>query len=148
MKVVCGDIWTYPAQHVYVTTNLSLRKDGKAVMGRGTALQAKLRYPDIDHILGDAIKSGQLVLPLMERDGVTIGAFPVKWRWQEKASLLLIQASAGQLRSIALLHPEQVYVLPRPGCGNGGLQWEEVEPLLRHVLPDNVHIITNTRRGI
>lgn len=32
-------------------------------------------------------------------------------------------------------------VLPRPGCGNGRLTWEQVKPVIKF-LPDNVWVIS------
>jgi hypothetical protein len=59
----------------------------------------------------------------------------------EEADLVLIAASARQLRGLAEDRPEETFVLPRPGCGNGRLDWTVVRPLLLS-LPDNVAVIT------
>ncbi len=40
-----GDIWEIPGDARVITTNGVVRKDGACVMGRGVALQAKMRYP-------------------------------------------------------------------------------------------------------
>ena len=32
--------------------------------------------------------------------------------------------------------------LPRPGCANGGLNWEDVKPHLERILDDRVTIVT------
>ena len=49
MKEIVGDIWDYCGKTGYmigITTNGEIRKDGKAVMGKVIALQAKERFPD------------------------------------------------------------------------------------------------------
>lgn len=69
--------------------------------------------------------------------------FPVKHRWYEKADLELIRRSVVQFGWV-VTHASQVeniFVMPRPGCGFGRLTWEEVRPIVA-VLPDNVHVIT------
>lgn len=137
MKEVLGNIWDYPADCICITTNGSVRNDGCAVMGRGVALQAKHRVPGIDFKIGAAIRTRGNHLYMMG-DYCT---FPVKHRWQEMADLELIKQSTQELDLLARQQfPGYIFVLPRPGCGNGQRTWEEVKPIVS-ILPDNVHII-------
>jgi len=39
-------------------------------------------------------------------------------------------------------HDLGTVVLPRPGCGNGQLDWSDVHPVIAPILPDSVHVIT------
>ena len=111
-------------------------------MGRGCALEARLKHPTIPAILGEAItRHGNHVHWLYGGlKGNIIFSFPVKHRWNEKADLDLIERSADELRKIVPI-PWTV-VLPRPGCGNGGLKWESVKPILEPILNDRFHVIT------
>lgn len=139
MLEVYGDIWTYPADYICLTTNGDINKKGEAVMGRGVALQASQKHDWIKRAVGNLLKThGNIVIPL-HNNYLT---FPVKHHWHEKADLLLIYNSALTLRNYALA-TFKIFVLPRPGCGNGGLQWEQVKPIIEFTLPDNVHVITN-----
>lgn len=105
------------------------------------ALQAKGRFPGIDLELGQKIaKEGNVVYPLQGR---LIYSFPVKHHWSEKADLHLIALSAVSLAAIATVRKSETFVLPRPGCGNGQLYWDDVRKLLIKILPDNVLVITN-----
>lgn len=139
MKIVYGDIWEYPADVVCITTNGSIKRNGQAVMGRGVAAQAKERYPELPRSLGyDLSQRG--IRCFIVRPGLIV--FPVKFCWTEKASLRLIRKSTQELALLANDNLDKVVVLPRPGCGNGGLSWAEVEPVIAPLLPDNVHVIT------
>lgn len=147
MKVVYGDIWQYPADVVCVTTNGSVKKNGEAVMGRGVAAQAKERWPWLPRALGYRISQSPYMGPVLERftdlgclHPHMLVAFPVKHTWRDRASLPLIRQSARLLGEMAKQHSDWRFVLPRPGCGNGGQAWQDVEPLLLY-LPDNVHVI-------
>ena len=153
MKVVYGDIWEYPAGYICLTTNGDVRKDGAAVMGRGVALQAKERFPGIEFAVGEEIRRCGNVLMVLdfidwrsstreEHNPRLFVIFPVKHHWREPADLGLIHESAMSLAELAEEHPDKTFILGRPGCGNGGLTWDEVRPVLEGVgLPDNVHII-------
>lgn len=147
MIEVKGNIWHYPANIIGITTNGSVKKDGTLVMGRGIALEAKQRWPEIPRILGSTIQIVGNVPYMWHYHGTEFPflraffSFPVKHRWQEQASIPLIKLSAIWLECMASYLPDQTFVLGRPGCGNGGLTWSQVKPLLTD-LPDNVHIIT------
>ena len=125
-----------------ITTNGSLVRltQGRfrGVMGRGIAHQAKLLYPGLEARLGAHIgEYGNHVGVIHER----LIAFPVKHTWEQKADLTLIERSASELLMLIQKKGWKRVLLPRPGCGNGGLKWEIVKPLLVELLPDTVVII-------
>jgi hypothetical protein len=131
-----------------ITTNGYVRMDGKAVMGRGVALQATQRYSTIQADLGKFIRESRglhvrlFIYSVMGKDEV-VGVFPVKYNFREKADKELIINSSLELARIAADNTWDIFLLPRPGCGNGQLKWTEVKPLIEHILPDNVWVITN-----
>jgi hypothetical protein len=84
---------------------------------------------------------------------------PVKHNWWEKADPELIVQSAHEVvaladREQALYkranesngHPERVewanIWMPRPGCGNGRLRWEDVKPRIEPILDDRFIAVT------
>ena len=148
MKEVYGDLWTYQVpppctKVICITTNGDTNKHGLAVMGRGVAKQAADFYPGLRKVYGEMLKTGPLRCRVIAETGwIPLIAFPVKYHWFKKASLELISKSIRELEDEARLHKNYVFLLPRPGCGNGGLKWEQVKPLLKD-LPDNVWVITN-----
>jgi hypothetical protein len=98
------------------------------VMGRGVALQAKLRFPGIANRLAQRVKEfGNICCVLPDLRLVTL---PTKRHWREDSDLRLIVDSVASL-GILLRHIDiaRIYV-PRPGCGNGGLQWNDVRQYL------------------
>ncbi len=52
MRTVDGDLWAIRIWRV-VTTNLTTRADGQAVMGRGTAAQAAAKWTDLPRWYGE-----------------------------------------------------------------------------------------------
>ena len=143
MKEVFGDFWDYPADVKCITTNGSIRRDGLAVMGRGIAYQATYRVPGIAYDVAAFIRRvGLEVGRVREVEKVIYYAFPVKFEWHQQADLGLIRRSCEQLQYFAIALPAEKFLLPRPGCGNGQRHWvDEVEPICRAVLPDNVLVI-------
>lgn len=144
MKEIQGNIWDYHAKGhwVVITTNGSVRKDGACVMGRGVALQAKEKFPLLPYELGNEIKHrGNFLLVFPQYRIIT---FPVKGQWMERANMQLIQSSLGQL--IEFLSNPQVKIpypiyMVRPGCGNGGLAWKDVRPILGKYLDDRFVVV-------
>jgi hypothetical protein len=135
-----GDIWKMHGSARVITTNGVVRKDGACVMGRGVALQAKERYPGIEFALGEIIRiKGNHVFTLMSEEGDTFFSFPVKHHWRDRADLDLIRRSAEEIME-AKFGRERI-LMPRPGCGNGGLTWEEVKPVIAPILDDDFVVI-------
>lgn len=141
MIEVKGDLWKLPLDQTpalkLITTNGERRKDGAAVMGRGCARQAKELLPGIDHKLGELLgKYGNRVLRLAALpDGSHLGSFPVKHSWREAADPQLIERSAHQLVELADRFQYRQIFLPRPGVGNGRLDYaSDVKPILEEVL--------------
>jgi hypothetical protein len=95
-------------------------------------------------MLGASIKKhGNVFAALTPRadETGTLFAFPVKHNWWEQANLDLIYDSAAALEKLAKSMPEATFVLPRPGCGMGHLEWEDVKDIISF-LPDNVKVIS------
>lgn len=143
MKETVGNIWDYhdKGEWIVITTNGSIRKDGACVMGRGIALQAKQRYPKLPFGLGKLLADEDYGNYNYAFSQYRIITFPVKLKWYQKASLPLIHNSTvGLLRKIMELRLENVYMV-RPGCGNGGLDWTDVKPILEEYLDDRFIIV-------
>lgn len=131
MREIESELWTTPADLRCITTNGHVTREGKAVMGRGCALEAKGALADIDFMLGHLLQvHGNRVLRLTRVNGAELASFPVKHHWREKADPELIRRSADQLREMADKFGYKNVVLPRPGCGNGGLVWDDVKLIL------------------
>lgn len=70
-------------------------------------------------------------------------SFPTKDRVSEDSKLPLIVQSATELMNLVEQMDWTIVVLPRPGCGLGGLDWDtQVKPALEPILDDRVIIIT------
>jgi hypothetical protein len=141
------DLWTAPAQARCITTNGSVKGNGRAVMGRGVAKQATDRYAFMQLTLGKAILLyGNHVVVLFEPpagpEDWTLVSFPVKYEWDQKANLDLIFRSAKELVTLTDQKGWTAVVLPRPGCGNGHRRWSEVRPILQPLLDDRFTVVT------
>ena len=140
MISVYGNLWDYHdrGEWICITTNGAIRRDGCAVMGRGVALGAATRYPELPKILGALLAEyGNHVMRLSRHRMFT---FPVKKHWGGRAQLYLIERSCKELMSL-LGDTKKKVVLPRPGCGNGGLDWYEVRDAIYELLDDRVLVI-------
>lgn len=142
MIEVAGNLWTYPADVRVITTNGTVKKTGEAVMGRGCALEAKLRYVILPLMLGQAISGLGNEAFWFPCGDCPIVTFPVKHEWYQKADITLIERSARKIARMNALAGQRV-VMPRPGCGNGGLEWKDVKPVIAPILDDRFHVITH-----
>jgi hypothetical protein len=131
---------------IAIPTNGYVTKRGMAVMGRGVALQAANRFPTVPSILGARIeKLGNHVHVLAEQ---RMFSFPTKYHWRDRADLVLIQQSCDELMARMNDHRYTggTCYLPRPGCGEGRLDWQIVRDAIYERLDDRVVVITNGSR--
>lgn len=141
MFEIVGDIWGYAATAVVViTTNGSITKRGKAIFGHGVAKQAAQRFPDLADTLGGLLNAkGNHVFDL--KCGIV--TFPVEETPWSLPDLRIITRSARELRDLADLSGWRQIVVPRPGCGGGGLAWKDVRPLLEPWFDERFLVICN-----
>ncbi len=116
------------------------------VMGKGIALQFRRAYPDMFKAYAKASKAGEVRLGHMHvwETGAMAGPrlivnFPTKGHWKSGSKLADIETGLVDLvRVIREQHITSIAVPPL-GCGNGGLNWADVEPVIRRAfeeLPD------------
>ena len=139
-RELSGDLWEFHNQGwvVAITTNGKVGGNGRNVMARGTARQAAERFPALPQLLGEKIsRDGNHVFDL----GAGLVSFPVEHTPWEVPDLRLIRQSGRELRELADTRGWQRIIVPRPGCGGGGLSWGEVRPLLEPYFDERFLII-------
>lgn len=144
MREITGNIWDHLDEEytrICITTNGDINSKGELVMGCGIAFQAKSRWPQLPKILGEESRENRLKVNLIYLPTHFLVTFPVKYHWNEKASLYLIKSSAQSLNKLCCIHPHLTFILPKPGCGNGGLVWEDVRKIIEPELNDNILVI-------
>lgn len=149
MKEITGNLWEQDNCVVCVTTNGIVFPDGKLCMGAGCAKEARDKFPGIDKLLGDRVRNyGNVphVAGAYQLDRIrvaTIVSFPTKNHYKKPSELFLIKQSAESLKHLADQSNWKKIVIPRPGCGLGGLKWETVKKVLEPILDDRFYIIDN-----
>ena len=141
MRIMKGNIWDYWKKNccIIIPTNGNIKKNGSCIMGKGLAYQAKSYLHNIEYILGKLIKQRGNNVFIICREIIT---FPVKNNWWEKADINLIKKSTIQLKSIIDFNQQLVPILlPKVGCGNGKLNWKDVEPILNKYLDERFIIM-------
>lgn len=131
-KEAVGDMWGVAKDFdaICCTANAVVKKDGKLTMGKGVALQFAQRYPFLPKVWGGQIarfKEGVDPLILVSRIGRQYAIyFQTKRDWRQPADIRLITNSLTKLGEMVVRLNLTSVLLPRPGCENGGLNWEDV----------------------
>ena len=107
------------------------------VMGKGIALQFKNAYPGNykayraacqrhEVRLGEmfVFDAGQLVRPRW------VINFPTKNHWKSPSRLTDIESGLDDLVRVITEHDIRSIAVPPLGCGNGGLDWADVRPII------------------
>ncbi|KIH76504.1 hypothetical protein SAMN05660860_01611 [Geoalkalibacter ferrihydriticus] len=144
MHEITGNIWDFLDQAIIVvTTNCGVDRRGRAVIGRGCARQALEYFPDLAEHLGRLLQEqGARVHDL----GKGLVSFPVEETAWSLPDLRLIRQSAQQLRDLADQQGWTKIVVPRPGCGGGGLDWHAVRPVLQEYFDERFYVISIVTR--
>ncbi len=140
MKEIVGDMWQEHAEGavVAITTNGAVNKVGRAIMLRGCARQARVRYPELLQTLGDLLRRhGNHVFDL----GHQIVSFPVEVDPYQVPEMRMIDQSCRELVELTDYKGWQKVVVPRPGCGGGGLEWQEVKTILERHFDERFYVI-------
>lgn len=143
MKEAKGDIWEYAglfADACCVLTNMTVA-GGKLIMGGGQAREARDRFPSLPALWSHLNDTGVMLYD--REDLYVVVSFPTKYHPSDNSDIELIEQSAQTLVKLADKYQWQEVVLPRPGCGLGGLKWEEVRPILQRHLDIRFTVITN-----
>jgi len=128
MIEITGNIWEHLGSAVIaITSNGSVTRDGRAVLGRGVARQAGEHFPGLAACLGALVRENGNHVQVV---GSGLVSFPVEETAWSLPDPRLIARSALELRDLADREGWETIVVPRPGCGGGGLQWRDVGPLL------------------
>ena len=134
MIVKIGNIFESNAKTLVNTVNCV------GVMGKGIALEFKNKYPEmykeyVDLCKFDMVKPG---IPYYYSDilGTSIINFPTKDHWKSPSKLSYITSGLKWFRdNYKDLNIESI-AFPPLGCGNGGLPWSVVGPLMYSMLYD------------
>jgi O-acetyl-ADP-ribose deacetylase (regulator of RNase III)/uncharacterized protein YwgA len=132
-----GDLLSSTAQALVNTVNTV------GVMGKGIALQFKERFPHNFKVYKKAcanqeLQPGKMLVvrePTLDGERIIIN-FPTKTDWKQKSSYNYIESGLQDLVRIINFEQIQSIAIPPLGCGNGGLKWEKVRPLMEHYLQD------------
>lgn len=170
MKIIHNeDIWDYADSSVIgIPTNGFVTIKGNGVMGRGLALQAKQRYPEIEQRLGDLILSDGHIIGYLLDGPVKLISLPVKPKFLKithendfskildrvhtkytigssvpgfhcKADLILIEKTLYDLKLFIQVNKISSVHIPLLGCGNGEMKPCDLVPIFNKVkLPDSI----------
>ncbi|PQJ10717.1 phosphatase [Flavipsychrobacter stenotrophus] len=138
LHFVTGDLLQSTAQALVNTVNTV------GVMGKGIALQFKENFPANNMAYVEACKQKLLVpgqLLLVSDKSIHYGVksiinFPTKVHWKSPSKYEYIEDGLLALRKLILEKGIQSIAIPPLGCGNGGLDWDKVKPMISDHLGD------------
>jgi len=113
------------------------------VMGKGIALQFRQAFPENYKAYQAACKRGEVrpgrmfitFLPSLTGPRFIIN-FPTKRDWREKAKIEDIESGLAALTAELLNKNIRSIAVPPLGCGNGGLNWNDVRPRIEEAFAD------------
>ena len=117
------------------------------IMGKGIALQFKERFPMNFKIYSDACKKGEMQVGkmLVVKESTLNGEkliinFPTKTEWFKKSNYSYIEDGLKDLARVIVQYQIKSIAIPPLGCGNGGLKWEIVKPMMDKYLGEIANV--------
>lgn len=132
IKLATGNLLEAPAEALVNTVNTV------GIMGKGIALQFKQAFPGMFRDYEKACQTGAVELGKMDVHdlGGLVGGprwiinFPTKGHWRSKSKLADVKSGLSDLVKVIETLGIRSIAVPPLGCGHGGLDWEEVRPLI------------------
>ncbi len=128
VKVLIGDIFASKSHALVNTVNCV------GVMGKGIALEFKQRFPDMfkDYAGRCESKSVQPGVPYLYADllGAKVVNFPTKGHWRSPSLLSDVVKGLDVFAEKYRVWGITSVAFPPLGCGNGGLSWKLVGPIM------------------
>jgi len=133
-----GNLLAAPAEALVNTVNTV------GIMGRGIALQFKQAYPAMFRDYERACKAGEVTLgkvQVFDLGGLVGGPrwiinFPTKGHWRSDSRMEDIEVGLKDLVATIRKLRIRSIAIPPLGCGNGGLDWNEVRPRIEAALAE------------
>lgn len=135
LTFIQGNLLTADVEAVVNTVNTW------GVMGKGIALMFRERYPGNNAAYEAACKTKEVevgrmfVTPTNELTGPQwIINFPTKKHWRHPSKIEWVETGLEDLAKVVRDLGIRSIALPPLGCGNGGLDWQEVRPLIEKMV--------------
>ena len=134
IKVLVGNMFESKMNTLVNTVNCV------GIMGKGIAQVAKKRYPQMfeDYVRRCRSKQVHLGKPYHYSDltGISIVNFPTKDHWRSTTRVSDVRTGLKFFVDHVLEWEIESVAFPPLGCGNGGLEWRQVGPLMYSNLKD------------
>lgn len=127
LTLITGNILESTAECLVNTVNC------EGFMGKGIAYQFKKAFPKNNEDYVRACRTGELTVGKIHtfyENGKTIINFPTKDKWREKSQLWYIEKGMDELTNFIQAQNIKSIAIPPLGCGNGGLEWDEVQKII------------------
>lgn len=133
-----GNLLRAPVEALVNTVNTA------GIMGKGIALQFKQAYPRMFRAYEAACNAGDIQpgkMNVFDLGGLAGGPrwiinFPTKGHWRAKSRLKDIEAGLADLVATIKRLGICSIAIPPLGCGNGGLDWNDVRPRIEAALAE------------
>jgi len=135
IKVLIGDMFQSNADFLVNTVNC------EGVMGKGVALEFKKKFPEMFKEYLTMCKSGEITPGKLTVHGGMFDSkkvinFPTKKHWRSPTLVRDIESGLDFFLENYKKWGIEKVAFPPLGCGNGGLTWEVVGPLMYQKLKD------------